>query len=427
MPDKSLPLMDAGAVSHSDVRAAYGTGMARSGPPLVSNFVARAMPAAPAAHAHAAATQMPQIRVMHVVLTLDPGGTERLVIEIARTLNSVVQSVVCCLDRSGAWAPELASLDVPVIALDRQPGFRPSLGRRVAKVASEYSIDVLHCHHYSPFVYGQIAAFAGRYRPVVFTEHGRLADAEPSRKRRLINRVIGRLPAAAFAVSHDLKRHMLLEGWPKHRLDVVHNGIDPGHLPTDADRQRARAELKLLPQHLVVGTIGRLDPVKDLTTLVDAFARTQREQALARLVICGDGTERLSLEERVTALGLRDFVTFAGYRRDARALLPGFDVFANSSVHEGVSLTILEAMAAGLPIVATRVGGTPEVVVDDEMGALVPAHSPSALAAAIDKLLLSPALRATMGEAARARVVSDFSLDVMSRRYLSAYRAALGR
>src|SRR5262249_7062440 len=124
-------------------------------------------------------------RVMHVVLSLDPGGTERLVIEIVKGLGPKIDSVVCCLDQAGSWAGELEQIGVPVVPLARREGFRPSLGKQIAQLAETHAVDVLHCHHYSPFIYGQIARVVRRNLRVVFTEHGRASDAGPSFKRRL--------------------------------------------------------------------------------------------------------------------------------------------------------------------------------------------------------------------------------------------------
>src|SRR5262245_5325933 len=114
-----------------------------------------------------------RLNVMHVVPSLEPGGTERLVIEISKTLMTEAQPMVCCLDNQGAWASELISLGVPVVALHRSPGFRPEVGLEIGRVAEKHGVDVLHCHHYSPFVYGQLAALMRRGLSVVFTEHGR--------------------------------------------------------------------------------------------------------------------------------------------------------------------------------------------------------------------------------------------------------------
>src|SRR5688572_20541271 len=123
------------------------------------------------------------LRVLHVVHALDPGGAERLVIEMIRGMQNRVDSFVCCLDRAGDWAPEVQSLGVPVKTLVRKPGFHPLLGRKIAEIAREHRIDVLHCHQYSPFVYGSFARLLHPRLKLVFTEHGRLADAHISWRR----------------------------------------------------------------------------------------------------------------------------------------------------------------------------------------------------------------------------------------------------
>jgi glycosyltransferase involved in cell wall biosynthesis len=364
--------------------------------------------------------------VMQVVLSLSPGGTERLVIEICRRLAGVTGSVVCCLDEAGEWAPELTELGIPVHVLGRQPGFHPSLAHRIARLARQHRADVLHCHHYSPFVYGVLASCLTRRLGVLFTEHGRLSDAAPSRKRQKVNPMIGRLPAGIYAVSEDLKRHMVAEGFPERRIEVVHNGIDAGVRPSREARAVVRADLGIPADALVVGTIGRLDPVKNFASLLDAHAAV-RSQLHAHLVIVGDGPERPGLEALARSLDIAGSVHFVGFRSDARAILPACDLYVNSSTHEGISLTVLEAMAATLPVVATRVGGNPEVVMNGETGLLVPARSASHLALAIATLLDDPQRRRTMGEAARWRVKRYFTIERMVNRYLRGYeRYGLG-
>lgn len=367
-------------------------------------------------------TQPDFLRVMHVVLSLAPGGTERLVIEIVRRLQAnSVESTICCLDEPGAWADEAAGLGVAVVALRRRPGFRPGLARAIARLAAQHRVDVLHCHHYSSFVYGQLAALLRPSTRVVFTEHGRLSDAPPSRKRRVVNPMLGRLPNAIFAVSHDLRQHMIAEGFPAARVTVLHNGIDLGPPVAENARRASRTALGLPIDSFVVGAVARLDPVKDLVTLVEAFGSVHALVTGARLVIVGDGPEREALRSAVRRFGIPDAVLMTGYREDVRALLPGFDVFVNCSIHEGISLTILEAMAATVPLVATSVGGNSEVV-DRSTGLLVPARSPTALASALTALAADVDQRRQMGAAARLRVESHFSLQRMVAGYLATYR-----
>lgn len=359
--------------------------------------------------------------VLHVVIRLCPGGTERLVIELCRRAGEGIRTAVCCLDEPGAWAGELTGIGVPVVALGRRPGFQPRLGWRIARLAGQVGASVLHCHQYSPFVYGAIAKLVRPGLRLVFTEHGRASDAAPSGRRRAANFVLGRVPGAFFAVSEELKLHMVREGFPAGRVGVLTNGIEPGPRPGDSERAEARSALGVTDEAFVVGTVARLDPVKGLGFLVDGFAALRRSLPEARLVLVGEGPERPVLETVVRERGLEGSVVLTGHRADARVLMAGFDVFVNSSVYEGVSLTILEAMAAGLPVIATRVGGSPEVVVDGVTGVLVPVRDPGALAKAVSSLA-SADVRRRMGDAGRERLLACFTLERMVRAYEAVYR-----
>lgn len=357
---------------------------------------------------------------MQLVLSLSPGGTERLVIEICRHLAGRVESSVCCLDEPGEWAAELEPLGIPVSSLSRRPGFHPGLALELARVIKARHVDVVHCHHYSPYVYGLLATVLHPSVRLVFTEHGRLSGAPPSRKRQMVNPMLAWWPARLCAVSSDLKQHMVAEGFPDRRLQVVYNGIEVGERPRLAQRRAAREELGLPQDAFVVGTVGRLDPVKNLPALLRAHAVVAADHPGARLVVVGDGPERDALRAEARSLKISEAVLFTGYRPDVRAVMPAFDVYANSSIYEGVSLTILEAMAAALPVVATNVGGNPEVVIDHETGRLVASHA-RALSGALVELAHHPLLRHHLGEAGRWRVKRHFSLDRMVQQYADAY------
>lgn len=361
--------------------------------------------------------------VLQVVLRLDPGGTERLVIEIVRRLRTRVPMAVCCLDAPGAWADRVAADGVPLHVLQRRPGFHPALAREVAAVVRRTGARVLHCHHYTPFVYGRLASWLVPGARTIYTEHGRLSDSPPSRKRRLANRLLMAGAGDLFAVSHDLRAHLLREGVPD-RMQVIWNGIDPGPAPDAEARAAARVALGAGEHDCVVATVARLDPVKDLGVLVRAVARAARRVPALRLVLLGDGPERAAIEAAVAREGAGDRVRLLGHRDDARALLPGVDIFANTSTSEGISLTLLEAMAAELPIVATRVGGTPEVVVDRETGRLVPARDADAVADALADVASDAVRRRAWGAAGRARLLAHFTIDEMVRRYERVYLSA---
>ncbi len=349
-----------------------------------------------------------------------PGGTERLVVELVRRAADATRQAVCCLDAAGAWGDGLRDEGVTVHVLNRQPGFHVGLAAEVARVASSTGAQILHCHQYSPFVYG---AFARLLRPrlrVLFTEHGRLSDTPPSRKRRLVNPVLAHAAHRIFSVSHDLRRHMISEGLPAARIEVIPNGIDPAS-PSVAAREGLRRELGADPATVVLITVARLDPVKDLSTLLSAVSHAKRDSVDVMLVVVGDGPERAPLESAVAALGLTTNVVFLGHREDARRWLNAADLYVSSSVSEGISLTILEGMSAGLPVIATSVGGTPEIV-DASCGILVTARDGAALGAAIAALARDPGRRERLGATARARVLESFTLDRMVDSYRRIYQ-----
>ena len=365
-------------------------------------------------------------RVLQVVLSLDTGGTERLVVDICTRLRQRFEMAVCCLDTPGVLARDLTDRGIEVVAFNRSSGFRPALGYRIAQVAERVGADIIHCHQYSPFVYGSIAALLRPRLKLVFTEHGRLSDGPPSLKRRFVNPLLGRLPGSLHSVSRALRDSMVAEGFPRQRIAIIHNGIDPGPLPTPADRRSARRKLWIPDDAFVIGTIARLDPVKHLTSLIEAFAIVRAQTLRSRIVVVGDGEERKMLESFARDVGVADAVRFLGARPHARRILPAFDVYANSSISEGVSLTILEAMASGLPVVATRVGGTPEVIQNGATGVLVPARYPARLADALLALTWSGEYRHGLGAAARRSVEARFALDNMVERYAVVYDRLAG-
>lgn len=364
-------------------------------------------------------------RVLQVVLSLNPGGTERLVADLATRLNAAQPTAICCLDQPGAWAPDLERQGIRVASLDRKPGFHSSLGRALARVAAAHGATVLHAHHYSPFVYSALARLSRPGLKVVFTEHGRLSDRGPSGKRRVVNQVLRRFAHQVFTVSEDVRRHLIAEGFRADSVGVIYNGIDVGPLPAPETRTAVRTELGVGPDELVIGTIARLSSVKNLEALIDSLGRARAAGVPARAVVIGDGPRRSALESAATEAGVAGATHFLGHRDDARRWLAGCDVYVNSSISEGVSLTILEAMAAGLPVVATRVGGTPEVVTED-CGRLVPARDAAGLGNAILELWREPALRRDMGAAARKRVEARFTLERMIDEYRQVYESLSG-
>jgi glycosyltransferase involved in cell wall biosynthesis len=354
-----------------------------------------------------------------------------------------VSPIVGCLDEIGELGKALMADGIVVELLHRRPGFDRTLPLRIARTVRRHRVEVIHAHQYTTFVYGVLAKLVTGV-PMVFTEHGRTYPDQPRFKRRAFNFVFSRFAERVTAVSGGVKTALCrMEGFPPERVEVVYNGIDLGrYTVVDAPaRREARRRLGIPAEAPVVGTIGRLDPIKHYTLLLAAFRRVRTDHRDARLVIVGDGPERGRLESLAGLFDLSRAVHFLGARFDVDLILPAFDVFALSSLSEGLPMTIIEAMAAGVPIVSTAVGGVPEMVRDGQEALLVPG-SPSPLIGAEDleassrveefagplrRLLQDPALRDRLAVAARARAMGEFSLEVIGQRYRTIYEQAIGR
>jgi len=369
------------------------------------------------------------ITIAHLVLALDVGGLEEVVLRLlAHTDRARFTPLVYALDAPGAMASELAALGVPLVVLHRAPRLDPALPLRLARRLVSAGVRVLHTHNAGPHLYGALAANlarSGSRAPgprVVHTKHGRNDPASP--RRVLLNRFASTLTDRVVAVSDDAADVALhIEKVAKIKVMTIRNGVDttvfrPG------DPGAARARLGLPAEGFHVGCVARLAAVKDHATLLRAFAILKKERPDAHLTLVGDGPERAALEAYSAAPDLAGSVHFVGARRDIAAVLPAFDVFALSSTSEGISLTLLEAASAGLPIVATRVGGNPEVVTTGETGCLVSPRDPVAFAAALADLSRRPS-RAALGVAGRVRVERWFSVERMAHAYQDLYAEVL--
>jgi glycosyltransferase involved in cell wall biosynthesis len=249
---------------------------------------------------------------------------------------------------------------------------------------------------------------------VVWTEHDELPRAFI--RMRPVLRLYRRIARGAnriLCVSGFVREDLVTQGLPADQLVVCHNGIDAGVQRDRASRRASRSAFELPADAVVVGTVSRLAWTKGLTHLMDAAPSIIARAPDTYFLIVGDGPERADLEARVAHHGLIERFRFAGHRTDIPDLLDAIDIFASPSLNEGLPFGTLEAMAAGLPVVASRVGGLAEVVEDGVTGRLVPARDPVALAAATAELVLDPPLRERFGRAGRARVVDAFGIDRM--------------
>lgn len=362
---------------------------------------------------------MRPLHICHIVLSLEPGGLENGVVNVINGLDPVeFRSSVCCLKRAGEFAGRLRP-GVSIAAMDLRPGNDPWLPLRLARLLRRSGVDIVHTRNAEPFFYGVVAARLAGVPAVVHSEHGRVFPEKPW--RGFAQRWLLRHVDAAFAVSEQLKADLVRElRLPAGRFEVLYNGVDVTRfqrVPPEPHRDTSAGVL--------VGSVGRLAPVKNYGLLLHAIARLPAAPS-CRLVLIGDGPEGAALRQLAAELGLRDRVEFRGHREDIPQLLRGLDVFVLPSVSEGMSNTLLEAMAAGLPVLASDVGGNKELIEAERSGLLFPSGDASVLAGQLGRLLASADLRARLGAAAQVRARSEFSLEAMLARYAALYRRVSG-
>jgi glycosyltransferase involved in cell wall biosynthesis len=361
------------------------------------------------------------------------GGAETLAYEFARRLDPArFASYLCTIQAAppshqrlqAREASELAHAGVGVLTLD-QSGPRlltPRAWRRLYAMLVGESIDIVHAHMPRASVPGALLARLARVPVVVSHEHGSALDGK--RLRTFLDReVVARLSTVMVAVSEWDRRNLIAhERIPPDLIRVLPNGI----APTDAATPRPPVFARSADTHLI-GAVGRLYPEKGYSYLVEAVALLRDSGYPVRCVILGEGPQAGELRDLIGRFGLAEQLQLLGHRDDAAQIVGELDVAVLSSVREGSPLAMLEYMAAGAPIVATAVGGVPELVDDGVHGLLVAPADPQALRSGIAKLLDDRALAARLGAAARARRAAEFDLDTVVRRIEQLYDELLMR
>jgi sugar transferase (PEP-CTERM/EpsH1 system associated) len=356
---------------------------------------------------------------MHLVYTLRPGGMEHGVVKVVNGVDpAFVQSSICSTTPADAGMCALVRSDVPVVELARRPGNDPRTVWAIYRVLRRYRPDVLHTHAWGTLLEGIVAARLARVPVVVHGEHGtlQLGPRQVTAQRWGWGHV-DRLLSVSSRLAERMSRDV---GFPLERMHVIRNGVDLTRFG-GAAAPAHRAFAAPADGTVVVGAVGRLVDVKDHATFIDAVALLRRRGRQVLAVIAGDGPLRDALQDRIDRLGLQESVRLLGHRGDVESVFASLDVFVLSSKSEGMSNTILEAMASGLPVVATRVGGADEMVQDGETGLLVPPGDPEPLADALDRLVSSAPLRQSFGSAGRRRAHGEFSLRNMIEAYQSFY------
>ncbi|WP_045119347.1 glycosyltransferase [Haliangium ochraceum] len=368
---------------------------------------------------------MRPMTIAHVLGSFGMGGAERVALDLAsaqRSLGLDVLAVSFAGGSEGPLGPMFREAGIPVHTIPKRPGIDLTLPPRVARLLVRERVAVLHTHNPQPLIY---AAPAGRAvgTAVVHTKHGEGHMGSSGEKS--LRRLTAPFAQIFVAVSEETAAQARAQrDCPLERLTVVPNGIGLGRFaPDDEIRREVRAELGISEDAWVVGTVGRVDDNKNQSALVRAMAPLLSDEV--HLVLVGDGPAMDTLRAAREAVDRSDRVHILGRRTDANRLYRSFDVFALPSLSEGLPLVIPEAMACGLPVVSTAVGGIPAVVLDGETGLLVAPDDEVTMRAALAHLGSQRQRARAFGRAGRARALSEYSVERMSRDYLSLYERAL--
>jgi glycosyltransferase involved in cell wall biosynthesis len=330
---------------------------------------------------------------------------------VSRLPRERYEPTVCCFeDPPGPMGAEIVAQGVPVVPLGIAPGLRHPLGWwPITRYLRRLRPQVVHTFLLSASLYGRAAAMMARVPVIIGTE---VNIYERKRRHHIIAERLLASGTDFVVVSAESVKTAYVEqlGISPGRVRVIYNAVNWDRLQTTRSREEVRHELGIPSSSVVVGVVATLQDKKGHRVLLDAVARTSGLEHV-RLMLVGDGPLRLSLERHASDLGIRDRVTFCGTRRDLGNVLSAMDVFALPSLWEGLPLALILAMGAGLPVVATRLAGIPEVVTDGHTGLLVPPGDEAAIGTAIARLCASSDERRRFGAAARVAVSGRFGAD----------------
>ncbi|MCM8812070.1 MAG: glycosyltransferase [Candidatus Omnitrophica bacterium] len=362
------------------------------------------------------------MKIVHVIDDLGLGGAQRQLVELLKGLQAMGHEteVIALSEKKASYVQAVQQMGVPLTLIPHEGTWSWGTYRRVKQALAQSRPQIVQTWLFTADLYGRLAARRAGVPHIVST----VRSVEPDKPLhyvwadRFLKRWTDRFIVNARAVGDVLRSR---EGVGSQKISVIYNGLDPALFSPCGANGSFRREIQVQADVPLIGIVGRLAPVKDHETFLQAASLVLRNAPEALFLIVGDGDRKERLEKLAVDLGIQKSVRFFQSRQELAGLYGALDLLAVSSVYEGCSNVILEAMAAGKPVVATAVGGNPELVVPEETGLLVPPKKPQKLAAAIQRLIADPALRRRMGERARRRVEEEFTLQRMVQQTLLVY------
>ncbi|MBA6377930.1 MULTISPECIES: glycosyltransferase [unclassified Colwellia] len=360
--------------------------------------------------------------ILHLTFDMRIGGTEQVIknlIDGADT-NEFENSIFCIESPIGPFGKMLMDKGIHIHFEARQQGFDFQLVKSIRKYINYHKVDILHCHQYTPWVYGTIGAMFTKTK-IVFTEHGRFYPDSSTWKRKLVNPILNLFTDSVVAISEATKQALVeFENIPRRSINVIYNGI--AELNVDIEKvKQLKLSLNLDEDKIILGTIARFDPIKNHKMMLKAFAEVLKKNSNAILLIVGDGDERESIEALIRELNITDNIILTGYNPNPKHYLAMMDIYLLSSFSEGTSMTLLEAMSLGKPCVVTDAGGNAEIIKHKENGLVTDNDNLEQFTDCCNELIADTVKQKLYGEAGRKIFEENFSLNNMLNRYRALY------
>ncbi|WP_319525809.1 glycosyltransferase [uncultured Desulfosarcina sp.] len=363
------------------------------------------------------------INILHLVYKLTYGGAERILVNIVNRSNRRFRHVICSLANPDVFAETLQS-QAQVVSLNKREGNDPRIPWKIASLCREHDIDLIHSISWSTYIDGYLGGLMrGFRRPrFIFAFHGKtISDLLGIPHRRIwAQRLLALGCDAIVAPSQQmLVDYSATFGVAQKKISLLYNGVDEKEYRPRIRTEDSRAEFGFTEDDIVIGCVARLDPVKNLPSLIRSFARVNEAVPKSRLMIVGGGDQYDQLHELVSLLNLHDSIVLTRMRADSANCMRAMDIYILPSLYEGFSVTILEAMATAMPVLAGRVGGTPELVEDGVNGYLfeIDDTQEERMAALMIRLCEDAVSRQKMGRRGRERVLEKFTISGMVREY----------
>lgn len=368
---------------------------------------------------------MKSIAVLHLINNFGDASITRIIEKIVE--NSRSQNIswhIGALSPIGDMQSVFNELNCHTVVFSSNTGSKEKTSLRIREYVTNHKIDIIHTH--TPRTILQASLALGKKLPTVHLATKHILNSPGDRRWGLVYAVLDRLtlylPGEIVAVSHTLYKQILANpGLRTEHVSVIQNAIDCEYFYAPEQRENSRLEYGLKPTDFLIGSVGRLDKVKRYDLLLQGFSEIVRDHPNARLMIIGDGSLKEMLVSLATQLGIVDSLILPGFRKDIPRLLAAMDVYVQTSVNEGLSLSILEAMAAKKPVIITDVGGAREIVMQRKTGIIIQPYSISAIAGAIAELVIKPEMRLAIADSAREYVTREFNFQRMTASYCTIY------